>query len=215
MNQLAWIVVKFSALIASSMCAFASASGKERLAGRRNETKTKRSTPAAFDASTRLSCPCSSTDSIESPACRDKVDDAVEMTAFTPLQAPASEPVSFKSPTHSSTPHFSRDATFSGELVVRTSALTFSPRFANRRQISVPSRPVAPTTRIILTSSVEQTIPVSSNGYDREPTRRRRQAENFTFASSWSSHRQFGTHRNSEITIWLLMGQENLQHSDG
>src|ERR1035438_5996232 len=126
MNQLAWIVVKFRALIAFSMCAFASPSGKLRLAGRRNETKINRLTPAAFAASTRFSCPCSSTDSIESPACRDKVDEAVEMIAVTPRQAPASELVSFKSATHRSPPQSFRNDTLSGELVVRTSALTCS-----------------------------------------------------------------------------------------
>ena len=60
-----------------------SSSGKER--------KTKRPTPADSAASTRLSCPCRSTVSIESPSARDSVELAVENTVSTPVQAAASE----------------------------------------------------------------------------------------------------------------------------
>src|ERR1700722_5612057 len=141
------MIVKLSPAIACSTRAFASASGKEIPDGRRNETKTNRLAPAAFAASTRCSCPASSTVSIESPTCRERVEDAVEITASTPRHAPASEPVSFRSPTNTSTPHPRKDSTFSLELVGRTSALTFSPWLASRRQISLPTMPVEPTTR--------------------------------------------------------------------
>src|SRR5580658_258652 len=141
------MVVKSSSAIARSTRAFASASGKEIPDWRRNETKTNRLTPAAFAASTRCSCPASSTDSIESPTCRERVEDAVEMTASTPRHAPASKLVSFRSPTNTSTPHPRKDASFSLELVGRTSALTFSPCFVSRWQISLPTIPVEPTTR--------------------------------------------------------------------
>ena len=118
--------------------------------------------PADFAASTRCSCPVSSTDSIESPACRDRVEDAVEITASTPRQAPANESGSLRSPTHTSTPRLLRSATFSVELVARTSALTFSPRQDSLWQISLPTMPVAPTTRIMSVLPRTQPTPVPS-----------------------------------------------------
>src|ERR1700733_14812288 len=135
--------------MAFSTCAFASPSGNEISSEWRNEVKINRLTAAAFAASTRCNCPTWSTDSIESPACRDKVEDAVEITASTPRQATASEPGSFRSPTQTSTPHLRRHSTLSAELVSRMSPLTFSPRLASLWQISLPTKPGAPTTRII------------------------------------------------------------------
>ena len=55
----------------------------------RNNTKTKCSTPAARAASTSASWPCLSTVSIESPACLDNVDEAVEITDCMPAHARA------------------------------------------------------------------------------------------------------------------------------
>src|SRR4051812_30141399 len=86
---------------------------------------------------------------MESPACRVKVEEAVEMTAFTPRHAAAIDSGSFRSPTHNSAPDLRRASTFSLELVSRTSALTDSPRPMSLWQISLPTKPVAPATRII------------------------------------------------------------------
>ena len=100
--------MKFMSAIAFSTCAFASATGKEIPDERRNDTKTNRRTAALFAASTRCNCPDSSTDSIESPGCRDKVEDAVEITASASRHATASDAGSLRSPTQSSTPHLRR-----------------------------------------------------------------------------------------------------------
>src|ERR1035441_1941249 len=135
--------------MASSTARFASASGYDRPRGRRNETKTNRSMPAALAAFTRFSCPAASTDSIESPACREKVEDAVEITASTPRHALLREPGTFRSPAHNSAPHDRRVSSFSLALVARTSARTFSPCPASFWHTSFPSRPVAPATRIM------------------------------------------------------------------
>jgi hypothetical protein len=135
--------------MASSTARFASASGYDRPLGRRNETKTNRPMPAARAAFTRFSCPAASTDSIESPACRERVEDAVEITASTPRHALLREPRSFRSPTHNSAPHDRRVSNFSLALVARTSARTLSPRLASYGHTSFPTRPVAPATRII------------------------------------------------------------------
>src|ERR1700730_5561859 len=87
---------------------------------------------------------------MESPACRESVDEAVETTVSTPRQAVRSDSGSLRSPVAGSIPQAVRSTIFSGELVGRTNALTRSPRSANRRQTSRPRRPVPPTTRIIL-----------------------------------------------------------------
>src|ERR1035437_3623715 len=144
------MVVKFRVVIAFSTASFASPSGKDRAGDLRNETNRNRSTLQLFAVFTRFNCPAASTDSMESPAWRDNVEDAVEITAFTPRQAAAIESGSFRSPTHNSTPHVCRVAILSSELVPRTSALTFSPRRASFSQTALPTRPVAPTTRTIL-----------------------------------------------------------------
>src|ERR1019366_6104511 len=143
------MMVKFRLDTASSTWRLASASGNDMPRGRRNETKTNRATLAALAALTRFSCPAASTDSIESPACREKVEDAVEITASTPRHALLREPGSFRSPTHNSAPHDRRVPNFSLALVARTSARTFSPRRASFWHTSFPTRPVAPATRII------------------------------------------------------------------
>src|SRR5271163_1830551 len=118
------MMVKFMLEIASSTMRFASPKGNEKFGGRRNETKTNRGILAALAALTRFSCPAASTDSIESPACRERVDDAVEITASTRLQAATRDSGSFRSPKHNSTPNDLSASSFSLELVGRTSALT-------------------------------------------------------------------------------------------
>src|SRR5215469_10337877 len=104
MNQLACITVKFNSLTAFSTCSFASNRADDIPGALRNETKRNRFTLASRAALTRFNCPTASTESIESPGCRDNVDDAVEITPSTPRQAAASDCGSFKSPTHNSTP---------------------------------------------------------------------------------------------------------------
>src|ERR1051326_7992607 len=96
--------------------------------------------------------PCRSTVSIESPSCRETVDDAVEITALAPRHAAVSDSLSFRSPRTSSAPRLFRRVAVSGLAVARTSALTGLRRSPSRRQISPPSMPVAPTTRFILPS---------------------------------------------------------------
>src|ERR1700730_15271549 len=117
MNQLALMTVKFRLAIACSISRFASPSGEDRSGGCQNETKTNRFTSAALEVFTRFSCPAASTDSIESPGCRESVEDDVEMTASTPVNKFFMDSKSFKSPTHISTPHERRVSTLSGELV--------------------------------------------------------------------------------------------------
>src|SRR2546422_6170130 len=112
-----------------------------------------RFTPAAMAASMRLSCPCRSTLSMESPSCLDIVDDAVEMRALAPRHAAWSECRSFRSPRTGSAPATFRLATLSGFEVSLTNARTGFPRWDKRLQISPPSDPVAPTTRIMVTVS--------------------------------------------------------------
>src|ERR1019366_10717318 len=142
------MTVKFRLVTAFSTCSLASLRGNDILGGLRNETKRNRPTLAPFAAFTRFNCPATSTDSIESPGCRVKVEDAVEITAFTPRQAAAIDWGSFRSPTHNSTPDDRRASIFSFELVPRPSAFTWSPRLVSLWQTSLPTRPVAPTTRI-------------------------------------------------------------------
>jgi hypothetical protein len=75
----------------------------------------------------------SSTDSIESPACRERVEDAVEMTAFTPRQAPASESGSLRSPTLTSTPRpskgFHKGGGAEAKAYARRNRVPFTPRW--------------------------------------------------------------------------------------
>src|ERR1035441_7901899 len=117
------MTVKLKSESAASTRIFASARGNEIPAACRNETKTNRLTALAFAPCTRFNCPASSTDSIESPACREKGEDAVEMTVSTPRQAEMSELESFRSPTHSSTPQRRRASTFSDRSEKHTSEL--------------------------------------------------------------------------------------------
>src|SRR4051812_7062542 len=124
MNQLACMTVKFRPSMAFSTCSFASLSGDDIPGVLRNDTKTNRFTWASLAAFTRFNCPTASTDWIESPGCRVKVDDAVEITPSTPRQAAATDSGSFRSPRHNSTPIDRRVWTLSFELVARTSALT-------------------------------------------------------------------------------------------
>src|SRR6202048_3340737 len=105
MNQLALMTVKFRLAIACSISRFASPSGEDKSGAWRNETKTKRFTSAALAVFTRFSCPAASTDSIESPGCRESVEDAVEITASTSANKFLMEAKSFKSPTDIFTPH--------------------------------------------------------------------------------------------------------------
>src|SRR6267142_4213415 len=136
----------------SSTARFADCSGKfASTVG--NEIRMNRFTPAAMAASMRLSCPCRSTLSMESPSCLDIVDDAVEMTALTPRHAASSDPWSFRSPRTCSAPMLFKCATRSGLDVPRTRARSGFPRWVTRRQISAPRRPVAPTTRIMVAIS--------------------------------------------------------------
>jgi hypothetical protein len=87
---------------------------------------------------------------MESPVCRENVDDAVEITADTPRLAWTSDAGSFKSPTASSMPSEASCVAFS-EAADRTSARTSLPRCLKARQISMPNKPVAPITSIIVT----------------------------------------------------------------
>src|SRR6516165_3505477 len=128
MNQLACMTVKFNSLMAFSTCSLASDRGDDIPGARRNDTTRNRFALASRAALTRFNCPTASTDSIESPGCRDNVDDAVETTPSTPRQAAAIDCGSFKSPTHNSTPDDRRSSILSLEAVTRTSALTASPR---------------------------------------------------------------------------------------
>src|SRR5215207_10245240 len=75
---------------------------------------------------------------------------AVVTTAEAPSQARASESGSVRSPEASSAPIARRYCRRSAEAVGRTSARTGLPALARRRQTSLPSAPVAPTTRIIV-----------------------------------------------------------------
>src|ERR1700693_2059971 len=108
--------------------------------------------PAFLAAPTRVSWPSKSTLSIESPGWRERVDEAVEINADIPWQAARIWAGSFKSPMASSQPSDFNALTLSGLEVFRTSALTGLPSVLKRSQTRVPSRPVAPTTRIIVTS---------------------------------------------------------------
>src|ERR1019366_4250284 len=143
------MMVKFRVAMAFSTASLASPRGQAMAGDLRNETKTNRSTLQLLAAFTRFNCPAASTDSMESPGWRDDVADAVEITASTPRQAAATESGSFRSPMHNSTPHDCRAAILSFELVLRTSALTFSPRRASFSQTALPTRPVAPITTTI------------------------------------------------------------------
>src|SRR5438552_12151790 len=120
------MTVKFRLVTAFSTALLASPRGAVIPGVLRNETKRNRPTLAALAAFTRFNCPSASTDSIESPGCRDKVEDAVEITAFTPRQAATIESGSFRSPTHNSAPDDRKASIFSFELVARTSAFTGS-----------------------------------------------------------------------------------------
>ena len=114
------------------------------------------------------------------------------MTAFTPRQAPASESGSLRSPKNTSVPHSRRSATFSAELVVRISALTFSPRLDSLWQISLPTKPVAPTTRIM--SVLPRTEPTPVSSLECGNMRGRRVADK---SKSWSS---LFLHRTTTLT---------------
>jgi hypothetical protein len=142
-------MVKFKLWMAPSTCSFASTNGKDKPGLLRKDTKTNRSTLASLAARTSVNCPSASTVCIESPGWRVSVDEAVEMTAFTPRHAATIDCGSFRSPMHSSAPADRNFSILSGELVGRTSALTRSPRLLSRWQTSFPTKPVAPTTRTI------------------------------------------------------------------
>jgi hypothetical protein len=75
--------------------------------------------------------------------------DAVLMTASAPSQAVSSEARSRRSPSITVAPRRLRFATFVTSDEARTSALTGLPDAAIKRQISVPTMPVAPTTRFM------------------------------------------------------------------
>src|SRR6267142_5934051 len=105
-------------------------------------------TPACRAASTSCSCPSWSTPPIESSGWRESVVDAVEITVDMPRHAASSDARSLRSPWTTPTPRLLSRCTLAGSEVLRTSARTDSPRLFSRVQISPPSRPVAPTTRI-------------------------------------------------------------------
>src|SRR4029077_972612 len=99
------MTVKFRPLMEFSTCSLALARGPDMAAVVLNETYRNRFTLASFAALDRFILPAASTDSIESPGCRLKVDVAVEIIPSTPRQAAAIESASFRSPKHSSVPH--------------------------------------------------------------------------------------------------------------
>src|SRR5207237_3046297 len=111
--------------------------------------KSKCLTPADSSASIRFSCPCLSTVSIESPSCRDNVEDAVDTTASAPRHASSRDRRSFRSPGTRSAPMLRKCPTFSGSDVSLTNALTGFPRSASRLQIWLPKLPVAPTIKFM------------------------------------------------------------------
>src|SRR6267378_4965339 len=105
-------------------------------------------TPASRAASTSWSWPSWSTPPIESSGWRESVVDAVEITVDMPRHAASSDARSLRSPWTTPTPRLLSRCTLAGSEVLRASARTDSPRLFSRLQISPPSRPVAPTTRI-------------------------------------------------------------------
>src|SRR3989441_4083989 len=109
-------------------------------------------TPAPRAASTSCSWPSWSTPLIESSGWRESVVEAVEMTVDAPRHAAASDARFLRSPWTISAPWLWSRWTLAGSDVSRASARTDCPRSLRRRQISPPSRPVAPTTRIIVPS---------------------------------------------------------------
>src|SRR6266480_6547316 len=93
---------------------------------------------------------------MESPSCVESVEESVEITALTPWQAASREGRSFRSPRAISTLRLSSCATLICSDVGLTSALTGLPSAASKRQISLPSKPVAPTIRFTITPPQEK-----------------------------------------------------------
>src|SRR5262249_24216865 len=99
-------------------------------------------------------CPHKSTESNVSPCCWERIAVGVVMTATVPAQARPNEARSFKSPSTSLPPRRLSVSFFTESEVDRTMARNGLPADARRRQISVPSKPVAPTTKITVNSKV-------------------------------------------------------------
>src|SRR5438270_7603043 len=76
----------------------------------------------------------------------------VEITASTPMHAASRVRGSLTSARTISAPSCFRRSTFSGAELTRVIARTSSPRRARRRTISEPGTPVAPATRIMISS---------------------------------------------------------------
>src|SRR4029453_687977 len=94
-------------------------------------------------------CPRKSTESNVSPCCWERIAVGVVMTAAVPAQAQPNEAHSFRSPSTSLPPSRLSVSFFAGSEVDRTMARNGLPADARRRQISVPSKPVAPITSVI------------------------------------------------------------------
>src|ERR1700704_1353859 len=118
-----------------------------------NDISTAWRTPAAFAAANKDIWPFLSTVSIESPAWREIVLDAVDTTVLTPRHALSSDARSLRSPRTRVTPVRSSRAALSASAVARIRARTGCPAATSRRQISLPRVPVAPTTRFMLNAS--------------------------------------------------------------
>src|SRR5215470_15150557 len=99
-------------------------------------------------------CPRKSTEPNVSPCCWERIAVGVVMTAAAPAQARLNEARSFRSPSTSLPPSRLSVSFFAGSEVDLTMARNGLPADARRRQISVPSKPVPPTTKITVDSKV-------------------------------------------------------------
>src|SRR5262249_13368782 len=95
-----------------------------------------------------------STESNVSPSCWERIAVGVVMTAAVPAQARPNEARSFRSPSTSLPPSRLSVSFFSRSEVDRTTARNGLRADERRRQISVPSKPVPPTTKITVNSKV-------------------------------------------------------------
>src|SRR5512136_771218 len=77
------------------------------------------------------------------------MDEAVVMRALTPWQAALNDAPSRRSPSATVAPRLLSFSTLAGSDVARTKALTGLPAALSSRQTSVPTIPVAPTTRFM------------------------------------------------------------------
>src|ERR1700722_7591691 len=93
--------------------------------------------------------------------------DTVETTAVTPSAAASSDAASFRSPSARSIPSARSASRLAGSDVVRTRPRTFCPALASRRATAPPTTPVAPATRIMVSSSrfLASSKPTSNRGF--------------------------------------------------